>query len=1073
MGATGAGSTGAGSARAKVELVLLARVACRGRDVTGPRLRALLALLAAEPRTGLGVNRLVEGLWPDGRPANPAKALQVVVSRARSQLGPDVIVSTPSGYRLGLAESAVDASAVLASASESARRAREGDHAAALAHAEDGLALWDGPPDASGDDPLSLLRADRARTYRDLVRGRALALSRLGRHAEAAGPLTALAGEHPHDEEILGELLRSEAATAGPPAALARFESYRRSLRDELGSDPGPALRAVHRELLRDTADSAPAVRRGVLHDPNPLLGRAADVANVLGLLRTSRVTSIVGTGGLGKTRLAHAVARAAEQRTVHVVPLAGVAPDGDVAGEVASVLAAGDTPRTPARMPGSSAVAEIADALGPGPALLVLDNCEHVVRAAADLVGALVATTRDLRVLTTGRAPLGLSSESVYQLPELDEATAAELFAQRARAARPNAELPAAQVRELCRHLDGLPLAVELAAARVRIMSVAEIARRLDDRFALLRGGARDAPARHRTLHAVVDWSWALLTPGARAAMRALSVLPGGFTAGAARHLVGDGVLEILEDLADQSLLVVTDTAAGTRFRMLESVREFGAARREEAGETARAVDGLLAWALEFGRAHHARLFETDALDVIDLVRAEQDNLLQALRHGLARRDGPSVAAVTAVVAALWTIESSFSRMAVLAAETAGVLTMFRPGPADVAAARTALGLSAMISLVLSGPQVTRALVALRRLPPAEPSTLAGAMAVVVAAAPEILGRDPSVLDRLRASPEPLLAATADVVAGYILERAGDLEGALAATSVLLQAADAPVTPWLRLTAHARLSELLMQLDESQAALDHLLAARRLMERYHWRDMFGLHWAIAAAHLHTGDYDEAERWLDRSQATGREESYGTAAFDLGARAELALGRGDTATGLRLWRDALGLLERDADPGVDPGLDPWRLEPRIAAVVAHARHGRLDAVEDLVAGFPTTLSMLVAEPPLPVPAFFMDLPFAGGILLALATADLARDGSRMSPADRTRTARMIALAERLHHIRAFQPTMAPDAARRAAQDADGPAYADAVSEYAGLDRDGLRAAARAALSARVSATDRG
>ncbi|GAA0223283.1 BTAD domain-containing putative transcriptional regulator [Actinomadura nitritigenes] len=1063
--------------RVNVELALLSRVSCRGRDITGPRLRDLLALLAGEHRTGLSAARLVEGLWPDERPENPAKALQVVVSRARSQLGSDVIVSTPSGYRLGLDEPAVDASAVLAGASRSARSAREGDHAAALAHAEDGLALWDGPPDASGDDPLSLLRADRARTYRDLVRGRALALSRLGRHGEAAGPLTALAAEHPHDEEILAELLRSEAATAGPPAALARFETYRRALRDQLGSDPGPALRAVHRELLRDTAadtaggtdaDAVPVVRRGIVHDPNPLLGRAADIANVLGLLRTSRVTSIVGTGGLGKTRLAHAVAREAEQRTVHVVPLAGVAPDGDVAGEVASALGVGEARHASALMAGpADEVAGIADALGPGPALLVLDNCEHVVSAAADLVGALVSMTRDLRVLTTGRAPLGLSSETVYPLPELDEATAAELFEQRARAARPNAELPRERVRELCRHLDGLPLAVELAAARVRIMSVAEIARRLDDRFALLRGGARDAPARHRTMHAVVDWSWTLLTPRSRAAMRALSVFPGGFTAGAARHLVGDGVLEVLEDLADQSLLVVTDTGAGARFRMLESVREFSAAYREEAGETERAVDGLLAWAREFGTAHHERLFDAEPFDTIDLVRAEQDNLQQALRYGLARSDGPTVAAVTAVLGALWTIESAFTRLSALAGEASGALTMFRPEPAQVATARTALALCSMISLVLKGPQITRTLVALRRLPPPSPSTLGGAIALVIRSAPEIFAKDSTVLDEMRASDAPLLAGIADVLAGYVLERNGDLQGALAATEVALKAIEAPVTPWVGLAAHSRLSELLMQVDESELALTHLLAALRLMERHGWRDMFGLHWAIAGVNLHLGEHDEAERWLDRSLTHGPEDSYGTASFDLGARAELAFGRGDTGTGLRLWREAVGRLKHDADPSVEPEFDPWTLETHIAAVVAHARHGRLDLVPDVVAGLPAKLAALLADPPLPVPAFFMDLPVQGGILVALAMVDLARGG------DRARAARMIALAERLNFVRTFQPTMAPAAVRRAAQDADGPAYADAVSAYAGLGRDGLRTAARAALDVWVSATDRG
>jgi DNA-binding SARP family transcriptional activator len=243
------------------ELRLLSRVAYRDREITAPRLRGLLALLAGDLRSGCSSARLVDGLWPDEQPDNPAKALQVLVSRARAQLGPDLIASTPSGYRLTLGEDQVDAAAVLLSASASARDARAGDHAAALAHAEAGLALWEGAAAGDGalDDPLSALRAERAATWRSLLRARALALSRLGRHAEAAGPLADLFAERPRDEEVLGELLRCEAATVGPSAALARYEAYRRSLREQLGADPGAALQALHLQLLQGTA---PAVRQ-------------------------------------------------------------------------------------------------------------------------------------------------------------------------------------------------------------------------------------------------------------------------------------------------------------------------------------------------------------------------------------------------------------------------------------------------------------------------------------------------------------------------------------------------------------------------------------------------------------------------------------------------------------------------------------------------------------------------------------------------------------------------------------------------------------------------------------------
>jgi predicted ATPase/DNA-binding SARP family transcriptional activator len=1044
-----------------VELRVLSGVACRGRDVTSPRLRGLLALLAGEPRAGVSVVRLVEGLWPEERPENPAKALQVVVSRARSQLGADVVASTPTGYRIGLDESAVDASAVVLAASASARCSRDGDHAGALSHAEAGLALWDGPPEPDGaDDPVAALRADRIPTYWTLTRARALALSRLGRHAEGCEALTRAAREYPRDEEVLAELLRCEAATAGPSAALARYESYRRSLRDELGTDPGGALQRVQQELLQD---KAPVVRRGVAHEPNPLLGRTVDLAAVLDLLRTSRVTSIVGAGGLGKTRLANTVAREAPQRAVHYVPLAGVARDKDVAGEVASVLGVGESSRVHGRVGGpADLVSAIAEVLGPGSVLLVLDNCEHVVEGAAGLAGALVSMTRDLRILTTSRAPLGLSSESVYPLPALDLPTSAELFRQRAQAARPGAGLPPGAVEELCRHLDGLPLAIELAAARVRVMSVPEIARGLDDRFALLRGNARDAPSRHRTMHAVVDWSWNLLSPSGRAAMRSLSVFPAGFTADAARHVLGGvqrgDALEILEDLVDQSLLEPAEGGPGTRFRMLESVREFSAAHREAEGETDRAVGGLLAWAREFGAAHHEALFGAEPFAPVERVRVEQDNLQQALRHGLARRDGPAVAAVTAVLGGVWTLEAAYSRLLALAEETAGLLSRHRPGPGDVETTRTALALSVLATSLFQGPQATRALVALRRLPPAPPDGLVPAMATVLAALPEILAPGGSSLDELCARDEPLVAAIANCVTGYLRERDGDVAGALAATESMIGMPGAPDIPWCRLLAHSRLSELLIQLDQHDRALHHLRISLGLLERYQWPDMFGLMWALASGHLSLGEYDEAEQWLDQSLVHGPDESFGTAAFNLGARAEIALGRGDVDTGLRLWREAVERLAAEDGPMPHTGLDPWTLEAQCVTVVAHARHGRVALVEDIVAGLPAKLAALVDGPPFPMPAFYMDLPVSGGLLLALAMVDLARPGA--PPAVRTRAARAIALAQRLHHIRSFHPTMSTAAISRAAADADGPAYSDAVSEYAGLGREELRAAAR-------------
>ena len=1055
-----------------VELTLLSRVAYRDQEITGPRLRGLVALLADDLRTGCSTARLVEGLWPDELPEHPAKALQIIVSRTRAQLGADVIASTPTGYRLALTEDQVDTSAVLRSASASAARAQAGDHAAALAHAEAGLALWQGAEggDTGLDDPVAALRAERASTYRSLERARALALSRLGRHAEAADELARLVRERPRDEEVLAELLRGEAATLGPSAALDRYEAYRRSLRDELGTDPGPALQAVHQQLLQGTS---PVVRHGVAYEPNPLLGRDDDIAAVADLLRSVRVTSIVGPGGLGKTRLAQVVSRQAEQRIVHFVPLAGVAPGADVAGEVAAALGAGGHGRTPIsqRAVPTGVVAGIAAILGPGPALLVLDNCEHVLRGAAELVRALVSMTKDLRVLTTSRAPLGLSSESVYLLPELTLPTTVELFGQRARAARPGADLPADVVEEVCRHLDGLPLAVELAAARVRVMSVAEIARGLEDRFGLLRGGPRDAPERHQTLRAVVDWSWNLLDPAGQAAMRALSVFPAGCTADAAWWVLGDGdasdVAQVLEHLVDQSLLQVSDTPTGTRFRMLETVREFSTAHREAAGETDQVVDRFMAWARDFGVAHHDAAFGADPFAPVERIRAEQDNLAQALRYGLAKADGGTVAATSAVLGSLWIIESNFQRLRKLAEENARVLSHFRPGPDLLEATRTALALCAIYTFLIEGPRAVRSLVALQRLPPAPPDTMIRAAAVVLAAAL----KDRSALYALCDSDEPLVAGAANGVVSYFFENVGDLDSALKAARRSLGAFEQRKLPYLQAGTHARISELCLQVERGEEARRHLLAALPVMERLgNWSALVGIRWWLVLASLQVGDVDEAEHWLEQTAPPQTDEPIGTLTYGLGVRAEILLARGEVEAGLRLWRRAVDLLVHAEGPifGVDtdPSEDQWTLEAEAVTVVAHAQHGRRDLVESLTGELPHRLTTLLANPVANPPPYLMELPTCGGFLLALATVDLDR-GARTGDHWATRSgARMVALAERFGFLRNFQPTMSAARARQAAEQADRPAYEDAVSSYAGLGHEELRAAALVALRER-------
>src|SRR5262249_17142415 len=318
--------------------------------------------------------------------------------------------------------------------------------------------------------------------------------------ADALPALEAAYAGRPRDESLLADLLHSEAALHGPAAALERFERYRRGLRETLGADPGELLQRAHRDLL---ALDRP-VRRGVRYDATPLVGRDPDLDWLRALSTSSRGVSVVGAGGPGKTRRALAIGGEAAVPAVYVAELAGVSAAEDVAAEISSVLGLRDSiqdRRVLSAKQRADIRARIAQRLAQSPSLLVLDNCEHLIDAVADLVAFLVSATSDLHVLTTSRAPLGIAAERVYLLGGLGPERGADLLRERARAARPSARPAAPPVTTIVSRLAGLPLAIELAAVQVRAMSVEEIDARLENRFALLRGGDRSAPDRHQTL--------------------------------------------------------------------------------------------------------------------------------------------------------------------------------------------------------------------------------------------------------------------------------------------------------------------------------------------------------------------------------------------------------------------------------------------------------------------------------------------------------------------------------------------------------------------------------------------
>ncbi|MET8651970.1 AfsR/SARP family transcriptional regulator [Nocardia aurea] len=438
----------------------------------------------------------------------------------------------------------------------------------------------------------------------------------------------------------------------------------------------------------------------GLRAAPNALLGRDADLDAIVGSLDTSRVTTVLGPGGTGKTRVANEVgARVARSRQVLMVELASVRADAadarvEVEAAISATLGLSEIAFDSASLrTGYTADPRrrLRDALAARSMLLILDNCEHLIDAVAMVVADLIGLAPWLTVLTTSRAPLMITAETVYPLPALtiDAAgsPATELFEARARAVRPTVRLDAEVVAQLCRTLDGLPLAIELAAARVRAMSVEEINSRLADRFALLRNGDRSSPERHRTLHAVIDWSWNLLDEPQRVALRKLCRFPGGFGPEAAEAVAGGpdvgDVMTALDGLVNQSLLTVYDEdVLGTRYRMLETVREYGQERLAASpGESEAVIERMTRWSCDFAEAAATRYFDDDQLALALAVTIELDNLLAALRDAIERRDARAAYTIFPVVGTLWVIRGSHREVVAWAARVVELDESFTDG--------------------------------------------------------------------------------------------------------------------------------------------------------------------------------------------------------------------------------------------------------------------------------------------------------------------------------------------------------------------------------------------------------
>ncbi|MEV8591752.1 BTAD domain-containing putative transcriptional regulator [Streptomyces sp. NPDC052012] len=644
--------------------------------VGGARLRALLTVLALRPGRIVPVRVLVDEVWDGEPPADATGALQALVGRLRRALGADAVASVDGGYRLTAAADDIDLHRFERLAGEGLRALADGDPAKAAVVLDDALALWRGP--ALADLPDAGAEATRVETRRlDALRARHTAALALGQAEQALPELTALCDTHPLDEPLQALRLRALRDTGRTAEALAAYEDVRRLLADRLGSDPGAELRALHAELLDPAPARASAPeparderRRGNLRARlTSFVGREADIEAIRADLSAARLVTLLGPGGAGKTRLSQEAAETVRQSTPDGVWFAELAPVDDpeaVPEAVLTAVGARETVLYGAGAESMRAVAErhddpverLAEHCGRRRMLLILDNCEHVVDAAARLVETLLERCPGLTVLATSREPLGVLGESLRPVEPLPEPVALRLLAERGAAARPGFRIeddPEA-CAEICRRLDGLPLAIELAAARLRMLTARQIADRLDDRFRLLTSGSRTALPRQQTLRAVVDWSWDLLDADEREVLCRLSVFAGGCDLAAAEAVCGPAALEALASLVDKSLVVAAPSGdSEMRYRLLETVAEYAGERLDETGRRADAERAHLTYYRELARTTDPLLRGPRQLTAVERLEREYENLRTALRHALALRDEQEALCLTLSLTFYW----------------------------------------------------------------------------------------------------------------------------------------------------------------------------------------------------------------------------------------------------------------------------------------------------------------------------------------------------------------------------------------------------------------------------------
>jgi predicted ATPase/DNA-binding SARP family transcriptional activator len=623
-----------------------------GLPLGGPRQRALLALLLVREGAA-ATDWLSDELWAGTPPAAANETLRAYVSKLRTALGRDIAISGgPAGYELRVPSTHVDARSFERLIEAGREALGGGAPETAIEHLDAALSLWRGRPFSGASDGDTLrFEGNRLAELRLLaLEGRIEARLQLGGAAELVDELEVLVAEHPYRESLWRQLMLALYRAQRQADALAVFRRACSVLDEQLGLEPGRELVAMQQAILRH--DVPPALARAKSHNlPSPVtsfVGREAELGDVARLLREHRLLTLTGVGGAGKTRLALEVARRGLSGFEDGVLLVDYAPLGDAAlvgSYIASELEVGEHTDLPIEK-------QLAARIRGSDLLLVLDNCEHLRDACAALARSLLVECPKLRILATSRELLGAPGELDYAVPPLalpapdDDAEAlrsseaVQLFLARAREARPSLDEHAAlrSAGRICRELDGLPLAIELAAARAKALSLDDIATRLADRFRFLVSWRRLTAARHRTLREAMDWSYDLLPDDEKELLGRLSVFAGGFGLDAACQvcLGGDDgrALELVGRLVDASLVVAEERDDGMRYHLLETVRQYAGERLDASGEREAVSERHAEWCLALAEAAESQLTGDEQTRSLGLLETERDNFRVALTH-------------------------------------------------------------------------------------------------------------------------------------------------------------------------------------------------------------------------------------------------------------------------------------------------------------------------------------------------------------------------------------------------------------------------------------------------------